>query len=228
MVTKQIKKSPDASKVSHFNGIKKDEKPELNSINLNELGKQLIESAKKNNLEKVEELINRGADINFKDEFDFTPLFWAVFFEKNIDIVRLLIEKNADLNVQNKEGTPLILAVKNGNTDTALLLIEKNANFNIQDNDGYDALYWAIHFNEKKVLRELIKSGANLNAQNNFGGTALIKTAWNNDAYMVHLLIENGADLNLQDKEGKTALDRAKEKEYSDIIEILREAGAKE
>jgi uncharacterized protein len=227
MVTKKIKKSHNTPEVSHFNGIKKDEKPELNSINVNELGKQLIESAKNNNLEKVEELINRGADINFKDEFNFTPLFWAVFFEKNIDVVRLLIEKNADLNVLNKEGTLLILAVKNGNTNTALLLIEKNANFNIQDNDGCDALYWAIHFNEKKVLRELIKSGANLNAQNNFGGTALIKAAWNNDAYIVHLLIENGADLNLQDKEGKTALDYAKKNNYTEIIELLNAASAK-
>jgi ankyrin repeat protein len=41
-------------------------------------------------------------------------------------------------------------------------------------------------------------------------------------------LLENGADVNAKDKVEDTALSLAKEGDYSQIVQILKQAGAKE
>jgi len=45
---------------------------------------------------------------------------------------------------------------------------------------------------------------------------------------IVKLLIENGADVNVKDKDGMTALMYASEEGYTEIVSLLKNAGAKE
>ena len=45
---------------------------------------------------------------------------------------------------------------------------------------------------------------------------------------IVELLIAKGADVNVRTKGGRTPLDLAKRRGYTEIIELLREHGAKE
>ena len=44
----------------------------------------------------------------------------------------------------------------------------------------------------------------------------------------VKALLEAGAEVDARDKEGKTALMRATEKGHADIVQLLKQAGAKE
>ena len=61
--------------------------------------------------EIIKRLIEAGSDVNSKNErVGNTPLMEAVF-DDNIDFVRYLLEKGADVNVQNKyEVTPYMQA----------------------------------------------------------------------------------------------------------------------
>ena len=59
----------------------------------------------------------------------------------NEDIVKLLIENGANINIQNTLGTtPLILGVKKCNKAIVKLLIEKGAKVDKLDNNGNTAL----------------------------------------------------------------------------------------
>ena len=79
----------------------------------------------------------------------------------NIDIVRMLIEKGADVNVQNKNGTtPLMFASFDGHTEVARMLIENGADVNIKSDNGKTALKYAMKYNKKKIVSLLRQAGA--------------------------------------------------------------------
>ena len=49
-----------------------------------------------------------------------------------------------------------------------------------------------------------------------------------NNIEAVKTLLDKGADINAKDNDGSTALKLASEKGYTDIIKLLKQAGAKE
>ena len=55
---------------------------------------------------------------------------------------------------------------------------------------------------------------------------ALIKAAGNGQTETVKLLIEKGADVNVKNKSGGTALESASFCGHTDIIKLLKKAGA--
>ena len=58
---------------------------------------------------------------------------------------RVLIEKGADLNLTDPDGTSaLVMAIINGHYDVAALLVEQGADPNIADTSGMAALYAAV------------------------------------------------------------------------------------
>ena len=61
-----------------------------------------------NSPQKVELLLNLGANVNAKSHYGFTPIFHAVSQTGDLKIVNLLLEAGANVNVKNKDGiTPL-------------------------------------------------------------------------------------------------------------------------
>ncbi len=74
----------------------------------------------------VELLIAKGANVNAKDNWDWTPLHSAVYGHK--DIVELLIAKGANVNARNGASrTPLWYAKDEGNTEIVELLRKHGA-----------------------------------------------------------------------------------------------------
>jgi ankyrin repeat protein len=66
-------------------------------------------------------------NVNLTDAQGNTPLIEASRFGHD-DVVRVLIERGANLNAKNKEGqTALMLAVKNGHDDVVRRLKEAGA-----------------------------------------------------------------------------------------------------
>jgi len=135
---------------------------------------------KNNKSKKVEELIdNKTAEekINFIDtpinSSQDTPLNIAAMFN-NIDIVKLLVEAGADLDIANDDNeTPLQTAVHLGNIKIVEILIDKGADINTQDTiNKYTPLHLAVscpgEIDDKSYMRYfniaelLIRSGANL------------------------------------------------------------------
>ncbi|MBW2173360.1 MAG: ankyrin repeat domain-containing protein, partial [Deltaproteobacteria bacterium] len=74
----------------------------------------------------VELLIAKGANVNAKDNFDWTPLHSAVYGNK--DIVELLITEGANVNARTRASrTPLWYAKNEGNAEIVELLRKHGA-----------------------------------------------------------------------------------------------------
>ncbi len=190
------------------------------------LGLELIEKAKSGSIEDIKLLINKGADLNRKDDHGNTALMWACE-EYYTEIAELLIEKGADLNIKYDHGnTALMWACIYDRIYLAELLIEKGAGLNIQDNHGNTALMKAFYENHTDVAELLIEKSADLNIKDNNGNTALMWVCYTGDTMIAKLLIEKGADLHKQDNNGMTALMRACSMGDTEVAKLLIENGA--
>ena len=72
------------------------------------------------------------------------------------ETVSTLINFNADVNIQNKNGwTALITASQNGHSETVTILVNSNADVNIQEEDGWTALMVASQNGHSETLLNL-------------------------------------------------------------------------
>ena len=199
------------------------------SINRKEQTVQLIEALNKQNQQEVIDSINKGADVNVKNDSNGATALQMVAASGNKDIVELLIESGADVNAKNdfNGATILQMAVLNDNKDIVELLIESGVN-NIDEPDklGYTALILAAQFNYIEIVKLLIQLGAKLDIQDNRGITALMWAVKGDHIDIVKLLIDKGANVNAVGKYGFTALKWAKIFKRHDIVELLMSNGA--
>ncbi|MBA8667595.1 HEAT repeat domain-containing protein [Holosporaceae bacterium 'Namur'] len=122
----------------------------------NSIINSLFKAVKRNNIGDIQELIERGIDINCRESnFGSTTLHIAA--KGNIGIVSLLIENKAQLNPQDEKGrTPLHLAAKYNQVEVVKLLLEKGADREIRDKQGFRASDY-INSNQHR-LRILLES----------------------------------------------------------------------
>ena len=100
--------------------------------------KNIINAAKMNDIVKVRECIDNGADVNEADRDGFTALHWAAR-NSNVEICTLLLKNNADVNKADRDGwTALHYAASNGNVEICKLLGNK-ADVNVTDGWFYCA-----------------------------------------------------------------------------------------
>jgi ankyrin repeat protein len=101
-------------------------------------------------------LINKGADINTKNNNGSTPLHNAcsIANPEEVELVKLLILKGADVNApQNFGATPLSYATTS--FDAASFLIEHGADINATT-DGNTILHYALTYNPNDDLSRLL------------------------------------------------------------------------
>jgi ankyrin repeat protein len=126
-----------------------------------QLTQELIEELNKDwdvvDMSKVQDLLDRGADVKAKDEWGQTPLHRASI-ENHIETAKLLIEAGADVKAKDKWGaTPLHWASVKNSIELAVLLIEKGADVGAKDNDGWTPLYVAHSDGMKTLLKKYMK-----------------------------------------------------------------------
>ena len=124
------------------------------------------------------------------------PLLTSAVYKNRPDIVKILLNKGANINKAGPThgDTALIVAARWGRTDMVKYLILRGANVNAQDVKGKTALMTAIKNGHIEIVEVLIRAGANLNVKDGRGRTALAH-AWrkyNNKA--VRALIKAGAN----------------------------------
>lgn len=93
-------------------------------------------------LEKISNIISSMSTLNFKNEHGSTPLILVCGLPNmSKDLIKILLEHNADVNMQNKYNwTALMGAVEQANVDAVKLLLEYNADIAIQSKHGWTAL----------------------------------------------------------------------------------------
>ncbi len=134
--------------------------------------RSLVEASEKSDLNKVQQLLDSGADPNVEDYANHTALYYAA--EKgHLNIAKLLLDKGAKVNHESGDSA-LLRACYYGHVDIVKLLIENGADVNAKRSiDDSTPLSFAVHRNHKEIVELLLEKGADANVANQHGETAL-------------------------------------------------------
>lgn len=208
-------------------------------------GENLFDAATQGDVSTLKNLVVAGKadlakDINVADRDGWTALMLACK-KGNIDVVKLLLENNAQTDVSDdamKGFSPLMLASDSGYVEIVKLLIQPPYNVPIDSADrwGRTAFMLASERGHNDVVEVFLKHGVDINEQQkDFGTTALIWAAKGGQDETVQFLLEQGADVAVRSQEG-TALEiarllesekgRAERPPYTRIVELLERAEA--
>jgi ankyrin repeat protein len=142
------------------------------------------------------------------------------------DTVRLLIERNANLELTTNAGgfTALLLACKNGHNAVIRILV--NAGANVETSDlayGCSSLLWSVQAASVESVRLLCERGADLEARSRFGMTALMYAVEAGQVEKAKVLLAFGADPKAKDSRGNTPISKAKAKGFKTIQSVLEQ-----
>lgn len=210
----------------------------------------LILAIENENIEIVKYLVENGADINNEDHK--SPLFFATrnkcrniegYLREQMDInvqlrqagvtgnlseLKILIQKGADIYAKGyAEYTVLELAALYGNLNIVKYLVENGVDINAKDTDA-GVLIAAVCDGSMDLVKYLIDNGAEINAiTSKHGWTALMQAADSGHLDIAKYLVENGADINIKNINDDLAWMVAELQGYTDIVDYLKEHGAK-
>ena len=202
----------------------------------------------------VEAALDRGTNVNARDENGNTPLHIVARYNREPAQVDLLLENGADVNAKNyNEITPLNFAVTelllgvrevpHPDLEVIALLLERGADPNAEGYSCYEhangrqykrsttALHSAIDSNlDVSIVEMLLKYGADPNLPNS-GLFPLHEAVANGSVDIVELFLKYGADPNAEDNDGRTPLLSALQENYatasaSVVVMTLLEYGA--
>jgi ankyrin repeat protein len=160
----------------------------------------------------------------------YTPLM-AAAGNGDLEAVQCLLAHGADAKAKTPTGfTVLIAAALSGNAQVVALLLERGADPNavctlergiLQTPAGV-----AASLGHAECLRLLMAAGADVNVQGGpFQHTALLGAATTASKETLHLLLAK-ANRNAKDWRGSTALDWAARRGETEMVKMLRAAGA--
>lgn len=189
----------------------------------NQYGDELIiisEKIKPENLTDIKRLISAGANINIKNTFGATTLFMASQNGCN-EIVKYLINNNADINQTFKGATPLWIASQQGHIDIVESLLDANCDVNNRIGTGETPLYVASQNGHLEIVKMLLKNKAEIEFTHDDGMTPLYKASEKGHERVVKILLENKANPNIANNKGITPLFIASQYGHANIVKLL-------
>lgn len=187
-------------------------------------GRNLFEAVKSRSYDEIRLSVNNGADINAKDESDWTSLMHAIEI-KDKKIVRLLIELGVDVNVQDDIGqTALMHAIFINAYEIAKMLIKNGADINMKDNQGQTPLMMAADLNAKEIGELLILEGADIDVVDNQGMTAfnIANDKWGTDGFLSKEKVQEKSTTITNNKKNDTESPKLLVKEIDNTAETIK------
>lgn len=155
--------------------------------------KSLHEAIEAGDLAEVKRLIAKGADLKETDERTrLTPLGVAAY-EGNAEIVKVLLENGANVELADSYYTPLYYAIWSDDTATIKALIAGGANVNVlPDKKDYPPLAYAIWQSHSENVKTLLDAGAKLDHRDQTGHTLLYYAAFNSGRDVLDVVLAKG------------------------------------
>lgn len=149
-----------------------------------------------------------------KDRDDFLLYVLSQSQQQPLEIVRVLIDKGADVNQPSRSSTALMRAASAGYVDIVRLLLSKGAQVNVNVDDG-TPLMVAVNAGHVEIMKLLLAAGADVKAVHRMGDQALMMAAEQRsyrtpsaepNAEVVKVLLDHGADPKARGEWNRTAL----------------------
>jgi ankyrin repeat protein len=124
----------------------RDDAMQLDEILFEEMqNEELIQAVKDEDLPSVRNLLRRGANVDFKGEYDRTSLHWACW-NGHVEMVKELVSAGADIDAKDDEGwTPLHIA-SHDNLEICKSLVSAGADLHAVNYHGYFPMDHALCF----------------------------------------------------------------------------------
>uniref|UniRef100_UPI00398F724D GA-binding protein subunit beta-2b isoform X2 n=1 Tax=Pristiophorus japonicus TaxID=55135 RepID=UPI00398F724D len=140
-------------------------------MSLVDLGKRLLEAARKGQDDEVRTLMANGAPFT-TDWLGTSPLHLAAQYG-HYSTAEVLLRAGVSRDARTKvDRTPLHMAAAEGHANIVELLIRNNADINAKDMLKMTALHWAVEHDHREVVEILLKYGADVHALSKFDKNA--------------------------------------------------------
>lgn len=144
-------------------------------------------------------------DLEVKGPAGVTPVHCAAA-TGHPEMLKLLIDKGADVNAQNKEErTALVWAVREHRDDIVQILLERGVDVNMGAGEN-NTLSCVSSGGNPALMELLLEHGADVNFRYGDGETPLMAASLHTNAENIKCLLKRGADINAKDDFGRTAL----------------------
>jgi ankyrin repeat protein len=150
----------------------------------------------------------------------------------DLSLVKLLLERGADIHTKSLPKTPLICAVQCINLPVVLFLLGAGADVEAKDTTDRTALIVAaaapsrgyVGNNQLETVKALLEYGADVSAADKNGNTAMHMAAQCGGFEVVDILRRKGADLNMRNQESKTPLELARSRGKDRVVSLIEAA----
>ncbi len=179
------------------------------------------------NMEFVRAMLQAGADVNAKDNNEWSVLHQAAF-KGNLELAQLLIDHHADANAVDQDGKqPLLYAVYENHENVAQMLLDHGANVNQVSDLGVAPLHVASWQGAEETMLSLLDHGADVNVMDHDGMTPLHNAVLMKKAQCMSILLNHPQiNVNAQNADGNTPLHFAVTTRFSKGMQLLIENGA--
>ena len=159
----------------------------------------------------LEILVEAGADVNDRNERGETVLERTLRSPAVNDVVRRLLELEADADAASLSGSPLHNAAtwQGDNPELVTLLLDAGADVQASSRGGLSPLHRAAFRGGPGVIAALVANGAEVNARDDRGATPLHLAVDGKKPVNAAALIEAGADVRVRMWGGDTPLHMA-------------------
>ncbi|KAL5292307.1 hypothetical protein ACFFRR_011238 [Megaselia abdita] len=190
-----------------------------------DMGKNLIQYSKDDNVEGVAEMMNKGAPFT-SDWLGMTPIHFAVV-NNSVAVTNVLLNAGVNLDVKTKvDRTPLHLAAYYGHDEIAEMLLQSGkCMVNSKDFFKMTPLHWAVEKRNKGIVRLLLEYDADPTVVSKFGKTPIAIAVQTEQPDILEIL-ENAKNsqqskkFNEESMANASLLD-AKDKEASDAVNSI-------
>ncbi|HEU5454844.1 MAG TPA: ankyrin repeat domain-containing protein [Nocardioides sp.] len=163
------------------------------------LNEMLVEAAWDNDVRRARRLIDRGADVNWRDE-SVQSAFLIATSEGYLDLLELTLARGADVTLHDSfDGTGLIRAAERGHWDIVGRLLQTRIAVDHVNNLGWVALHEAIILGDGSTryvdtVRALVAGGASLRITPERDGIAPVEHARSRGQAAVVRTLERALD----------------------------------
>ena len=193
-----------------------------------------------NNIDKQLEVAKEMQDtILIKKLVQYGAVIKSEVKQEAVKVKKAPAKERFEMPAPTKEEN-FIWAAREGHMEIATLLLSQGVSVNTKDSTtGETALIAAVDGGNIEMIKLLLEKGANVNAKCSVSFpstgvrrdyTALSAAVANGKTRIVKLLINAGADVNMkvQSSSGDSAIAVARKHGYMEIVQLLKDAGAKE